>query len=145
MQIKRIRVELARRPTTGGNDLIRAFVTLIVTGPMGDFMVRNLKVVAGHDGREFVAMPSRKIETRCPGCDGKNEVMARYCNWCGREIKWSPSERVRTHVDVFHPLDEFARENMDRYVLSEYMRAVAQQEVDHAGSDTEARRGDSDR
>src|SRR4051812_8385209 len=46
------------------------------------FVIRDLKIIEGTKG-SFVAMPSRKLTDRCPGCGAKNHLRARFCNQCG--------------------------------------------------------------
>src|SRR5207248_1435999 len=40
------------------------------------FVIRDLKIIEGTKG-SFVAMPSRKLTDRCPGCGSKNHLRAR--------------------------------------------------------------------
>jgi len=47
---------IAIRPSTGGDDKLKAFASIILNNA---FIVKDLKIIEGHNGR-FVAMPSRR-------------------------------------------------------------------------------------
>ena len=72
-------------------DRLRAFCLITIDN---EFVVRDLKIIEGPRGL-FVAMPSRKITEKCSQCGFKNEVRARFCSNCGRQIgRASCRERV---------------------------------------------------
>src|SRR5881227_3286591 len=61
------------------NERLQAFCSVTFDDA---FVVRDLKIIEGTKG-SFVAMPSRKLMDRCPGCGCKYHLRARFCNQCG--------------------------------------------------------------
>src|SRR5260370_12680436 len=53
------------------------------------FVIRDLKIIEGTKG-SFVAMPSRKLTDRCPGCCSQNHLRPRHCNPCRRPLHPPP-------------------------------------------------------
>ncbi len=121
MEITEIRVKLMPRRA----DKLRAFCCITLDG---QFVVRDLKIIEGPRG-VFVAMPSRKVMSRCAACGGKNHLRARYCNDCGASQAEGrpardPEGRVRHHADIAHPIHAAARETMHRRILSAFAEEV---------------------
>ncbi|MBN1441902.1 MAG: SpoVG family protein [Planctomycetes bacterium] len=117
MNITEVRVKLVHP----GHDKLRAFCSITIDD---DFVVRDLKIIEGAKGA-FVAMPSRKLMSRCPGCGGKNHQRASYCNECGmrldRERPPAGSDgRTKLHADIAHPINSRCREIIQRRVLESY-------------------------
>jgi len=76
-----------------------------------------------------VAMPSRKLHDRCPGCAGKNPLRARFCNDCGRRLREGRGDadergRVRLYADIAHPIHQEGRDHVQRCVVDAYWREV---------------------
>src|SRR5271155_5897586 len=72
------------------------------------FVIRDLKIIEGTKG-SFVAMPSRKLTDRCPGCGCKNHLRARHCNQCGGRLDEDRATRgadgrAKLHADIAHPI-----------------------------------------
>src|SRR5262249_36073704 len=70
----------------------------------------------------FVAMPSRKLTDRCPGCGSKNHLRARFCNQCGGKLDEDRATRdadgrVKLHADIAHPINSACREVIQSAVL----------------------------
>jgi stage V sporulation protein G len=88
------------------------------------FVIRDLKIIEGTKG-SFVAMPSRKLTDRCPGCGCKNHLRARHCNQCGgrldedRAIRGADG-RAKLHADIAHPINSACREVIQTAVLKAY-------------------------
>src|SRR3979411_1874665 len=88
------------------NERLQAFCSVTFDDA---FVVRDLKIIEGTKG-SFVAMPSRKLTDRCPGCGSKNHWGARFCNQCGsrldedRAIRASEG-RAKLHADIAHPIN----------------------------------------
>ena len=119
MEVTEIRIKLTGRR----NDKLRAFCTVTFDNC---FVVRDLKVIEGARG-PFVAMPSRKLTSRCPKCGGKNHLRARFCNDCGGRCDSPPADpqgRERLHADIAHPINVEARETLEKRVLSAYAEEV---------------------
>jgi stage V sporulation protein G len=88
------------------------------------FVVRDLKIIEGTKG-SFVAMPSRKLTDRCPGCGCKNHLRARFCNACGGKLDEDRATRdadgrVKLHADIAHPINSACREVIQTAVLKAY-------------------------
>ena len=88
------------------------------------FVVRDIRVIEGSKGL-FIAMPSRKLTVRCPGCNFKNVVRSNYCNQCGNSIDRSLSDQVeqgrsKLHADIAHPIVTEFREEIQDSVLDAY-------------------------
>lgn len=133
MEITEVRVKLV----SGKNDKLRAFCSITIDN---DFVVRDLKVIDGVKG-PFVAMPSRKIMERCPGCGGKNHYRARFCNDCGRQVGRDVAqhrsaatddeghEKSKFHAEIAHPINAGCREVIQTRVLEKF-----QEELDRPGT-----------
>ncbi len=121
MEITEVRVKLVR----SGPDKLHAFCSLTVDNA---FVIRDLKVIEGSRGY-FVAMPSRKLTDRCPRCDGKNHLRARFCNDCGARLPEDRAEkdeigRARLHVDIAHPINSACRDLIQRKVLAAFHKEM---------------------
>src|SRR5262245_17310859 len=92
------------------------------------FVVRDLKIIDGSNG-PFVAMPSRKLTTHCPGCGMKNHLRAQYCNQCGKRLHDSraPKDadgRAKLYADIAHPINSYCREMIQEVVVNEYYEEI---------------------
>jgi stage V sporulation protein G len=92
------------------------------------FVVRDLKVIEGTKG-SFVAMPSRKLTDRCPGCGCKNHLRSRYCNQCGGRLNEERAVRdmdgrAKLHADVAHPINSAAREFIQGAILRSFQEEL---------------------
>lgn len=118
MQITEVRIKLMEEDS---GERLRAFCSITFDDA---FVVRDLKIIEGASG-PFVAMPSRKLTSRCLNCGGKNHLRALYCNQCGRRL---PDNRVvkdeegraRLYADIAHPINSVCREMIQERVVSEY-------------------------
>ncbi len=120
MEVTEVRVRLVG---CGGTEKLLAFATVTFDN---SFVVRDLRVIAGANGL-FVAMPSRKLTDRCPGCGCRNDLRARHCNGCGRELEPDRAQldergRARLHTDIAHPITPRCREKIQAAVLRSYRR-----------------------
>lgn len=121
MNITEVRVKLV------GNrqDKLRGYASITVDDCI---VIRDLKVIEGHNGL-FVAMPSRKIHDRCPGCGHKNPIRARFCNDCGGELDSNRAEtdergRTKLYADIAHPIHQVGRDEVQRRVVLAYHEEV---------------------
>lgn len=89
----------------------------------GCFVVHDIRIVRARE-RVFVAMPSRKLMTKCPRCAGKNSVISNFCNECGGRLHRS-QEFVKAHADVAHPINDDARDCIEDRVMEAYHDEVA--------------------
>ena len=117
MEITEVRVKLMADP----QDRLLAFCSLTLDG---SFVVRDLKLIRGGSG-PFVAMPSRKLTDRCPGCGGKNHLRAAYCSECGTALDadragGEEEGRTKLYADVAHPINSRCREQVERKVVEAY-------------------------
>ncbi|MCA8969526.1 MAG: SpoVG family protein [Planctomycetes bacterium] len=125
MKISEVRVRLLP-PDQKGGEKLRAFCSVTLDD---EIAIRDLRIIEGPRGL-FVAMPSRKLMTRCPSCGTKNAIRSRYCNDCGRRIagdsaRKDASPRVRRlYADVAHPIHARARDRLQRAILDAYEREL---------------------
>jgi len=103
------------------NERLQAFCSVTFDDA---YVVRDLKIIEGTKG-SFVAMPSRKLTDRCPGCGSKNHLRARYCNQCGGKLDEDRATRdadgrVKLHADIAHPINSACREIIQTAVLKAF-------------------------
>jgi stage V sporulation protein G len=117
MEITEVRIKLM----DGLQDRLLGFCSITFDY---SFVVRDLKIIKGSKGA-FVAMPSRKLTDRCPGCSHKNTLRAVYCSQCGmrlggdRTIR-SPDGRTKLYADIAHPINSECRDLIQGRVLQAY-------------------------
>jgi len=103
------------------NERLQAFCSVTFDDA---FVVRDLKIIEGTKG-SFVAMPSRKLTDRCPGCGCKNHLRARFCNLCGGRLDEDRATRdqdgrAKLHADIAHPINSACREVIQSAVLKSF-------------------------
>jgi stage V sporulation protein G len=103
------------------NERLQAFCSVTFDDA---YVVRDLKIIEGTKG-SFVAMPSRKLTDRCPGCGCKNHLRARFCNACGGKLDEDRATRdadgrVKLHADIAHPINSACREVIQSAVLKAF-------------------------
>lgn len=120
MEISEVRVKLVNNL----KERLKAFCSMTLEN---DFVIRDLKVIDGANGI-FVAMPSRKLADRCPGCGCKNHLRARFCNDCGEPLGENRSKRAakrgKLHADIAHPINALCRERIQNIVIDAYQSEV---------------------
>ena len=119
MVITEVRIKLME--DSNENERLQAFCSVTFDDA---FVVRDLKIIEGTKG-SFVAMPSRKLTDRCPGCGCKNHLRARFCNQCGGKLDEDRATRdadgrVKLHADIAHPINSACREVIQTAVLKAY-------------------------
>src|SRR3954447_11078803 len=92
------------------------------------FVIRDLKIIEGTKG-SFVAMPSRKLTDRCPGCGCKNHLRSRYCTACGTRLDENRAlrnadGRAKLHADIAHPINSGCREQIQSAVIHAFQDEV---------------------
>ncbi|MGD9644653.1 MAG: septation protein SpoVG family protein [Pirellulales bacterium] len=117
MEITEVRIKL----TEDAGDRLQAFCSITLDH---SFVVRDLKIIEGTHG-PFVAMPSRKLTTRCPGCGYKNHLRAAYCNQCGGTLRGdrTPKDdngRAKLYADIAHPINSACREMLQERIIREF-------------------------
>lgn len=117
MEITEVRIKLVQ----DNNERLQAFCSVTFDDA---FVVRDLKIIEGTKG-SFVAMPSRKLTDRCPGCGCKNHLRARFCNQCGGKLDEDRAirdadGRAKLHADIAHPINSACREVMQGAVIKAY-------------------------
>ena len=116
MEITEVRIKLV----DSSSDKLRAFCSITIDDC---FVIRDLKIIDGTKGA-FVAMPSRKMTTKCRRCSCKNYTRAKFCNDCGGKLSVVRSEeddgRGKLHADIAHPINSECRERLQTQVLEEY-------------------------
>ncbi len=122
MVITEVRIKLME----DNNERLQAFCSVTFDDC---FVIRDLKIIEGTKG-SFVAMPSRKLTDRCPGCGCKNHLRARNCNQCGgrldenRAVRDSDG-RAKLHADIAHPINSACRE----YIQGAIIKAFQEEKV----------------
>ena len=117
MNLTEIRIKLLQST----RDKLRAFASITIDDAL---VLRDVKIIEGQKGL-FVAMPSRKLCDRCPSCAGQNHIRSRYCSDCGARLYESRGDldergRPRLYADVCHPINQEARDLVQRMVLRAY-------------------------
>jgi stage V sporulation protein G len=117
--ITEVRIKLME--DSNENERLQAFCSVTFDDA---FVVRDLKIIEGTKG-SFVAMPSRKLTDRCPGCGCKNHLRARFCNQCGGKLDEDRATRdadgrVKLHADIAHPINSACREVIQTAVLKAF-------------------------
>lgn len=120
MQITEIRIKLMDDKESR-NERLLAFCSVTFDHM---FVVRDLKIIEGLKGL-FVAMPSRKLTDRCPGCHCKNHLRARFCNQCGFRLMEDRAPRddhgrAKLHADVAHPINAAARDFVQKGIIQSF-------------------------
>jgi stage V sporulation protein G len=117
VEITEVRIKLMDEP----GERLKAFCSVTFDDC---FVVRDLKIIEGASG-PFVAMPSRKLTTHCPGCRSKNHLRAAYCNQCGTRLKESTAVRdeegrAKLYADIAHPINSSCREMIQNRVVQAF-------------------------
>ncbi len=121
MEITEVRIKLMEN----SDDRLQAFCSITFDNC---FVVRDLKIIEGTNG-PFVAMPSRKLTSHCPGCGSKNHLKAGYCNQCGSKLREDramrdPDGRAKLYADIAHPINSSCREMIQNRVIHEYRTEI---------------------
>lgn len=119
MVITEVRIKLMEDHNE--NERLQAFCSVTFDNA---FVVRDLKIIEGTKG-SFVAMPSRKLTDRCPGCGCKNHLRARFCSQCGSKLDEDRATRdadgrVKLHADIAHPINSSCREVIQIAVIKAF-------------------------
>jgi stage V sporulation protein G len=121
VEITEVRIKLMEEP----GERLKAFCSITFDNC---FVVRDLKIIDGTNG-PFVAMPSRKLTSHCPGCGMKNHLRAVYCNQCGKRLEDSraPKDadgRAKLYADIAHPINSHCREMIQDFVIRDYYEEI---------------------
>ena len=116
MEITSVQIKLAK-----GAGRLLAFASVVFDGV---FVVRDLKLVEGA-GRRFVSMPARCRQDKCVACGQKNHLLACFCNRCGVKLCRESKVGGELFADVCCPIDASFREELERAILTEYVRVAA--------------------
>jgi stage V sporulation protein G len=121
MEITEVRIKLMEEP----GERLKAFCSITFDNC---FVVRDLKIIDGSNG-PFVAMPSRKLTSHCPGCGMKNHLRALYCNQCGKRLEdaRAPKDadgRAKLYADIAHPINSNCREMIQDVVIRDYYEEI---------------------
>jgi stage V sporulation protein G len=120
VDITEVRIKLVEEKDN--NERLHAFCSVTFDDM---FVVRDLKIIDGTKGC-FVAMPSRKLTDRCPGCSAKNHLRCRFCSHCGlkldenRALRHSQDGRAKLHADIAHPINSTSREIIQSAVIQAF-------------------------
>lgn len=117
MEISEVRIKLMEN----SQERLLAFCSITLDGC---FVIRDVKIIKGTRG-PFVAMPSRKLCDRCPGCGCKNQLRSNFCSHCGRKLEEDrsikdPDGRAKLYADIAHPINSECRDAIQHAVLQAY-------------------------
>ncbi len=138
MDVTEVNVKLVHNKS----ERLQAFCTITLDN---EFVIRDIKIIEGTSG-PFVAMPSRKLASKCPNCGTKNHLRAKFCNECGEELHESripqdSSGRTKLHADIAHPINAECRERVQKAIIDAYhteqQRAQSPDYVPHKLDDIE--------
>lgn len=121
MKVTEVRIRIVRE---NDKEKLRAFSSLTFDN---SFVVREVKVIEGDKGL-FVAMPSRKVTSRCRKCGGRNVIQAQFCNNCGQKleeygqyrISGGQAQQEKMYMDVAHPINADCRRMIHDAVIGAY-------------------------
>ncbi len=121
MEVTEVKVKLVDIKS----ERLKAFCTITMDG---EFVIRDIKIIEGGSG-PFVAMPSRKLAAKCPRCNTKNHLRAKFCNECGTKLPESkiPKDsagRIKLHADIAHPINPECRERIQKAVIDAFTREL---------------------
>jgi stage V sporulation protein G len=124
VEITEIRIKLMD-DRVSSNERLQAFCSITFDDM---FVVRDLKIIEGTKG-SFVAMPSRKLMDRCPGCSSKNHLRARFCNQCGGRLNEDRAlrdvdGRAKLHADIAHPINSTCREWVQGAIVRAFQEEI---------------------
>jgi stage V sporulation protein G len=111
----------------GGEDRLRAYCAVVFDH---SFVVHNVRVIEKSDGL-LVAMPSRKLTSKCPNCHFKNPIDNCYCGNCGTHLRDEATikrvqRETKVHFDIAHPINPETRHKIEVAVLAAYHQACEQ-------------------
>ena len=100
------------------------------------FIIKDVKLLRGTDGRPFISMPRRAVRDHCRRCGKSIDVTSAFCPSCGLEQgpvanRVSARDnvgRLKVYVDIAHPIRRGLREAILEAVLDEW-EAVANGEA----------------
>ena len=121
MEITDVQVNLCG----GSEDRLRAYCAVVFDN---SFVVHNVRVIEKADGL-LVAMPSRKLTSKCPVCQFKNPIDGSYCGNCGTRLRDEGAikrlqRETKIHFDVAHPINPQCRRMIEEAVMAAYRKAV---------------------
>lgn len=121
MEISEVRIKLMEN----SQERLLAFCSITIER---SFVVRDVKIIKGTRG-PFVAMPSRKLCDRCPGCGCKNHLRAAFCSQCGKRLNddrslKDPDGRAKLYADIAHPIHSECRDKIQHHVLAAYQEEL---------------------
>lgn len=108
-----------------------AFCQIVVDDCM---VIKDIRILNGEKSK-WIAMPSRKIQYGCPYCKSKNNLKAKFCNDCGKELPKTYEnvfDRRMLYDDVAHPINPVFRNYIEEVILAEYERLL-QEMKQHVG------------
>jgi stage V sporulation protein G len=117
MKITEVHVRLVRSK----DEQLKAFCSMTLDN---EFVVRDIKIIEGPHGY-FIAMPSRKIGSRCGKCGTRNYPGATFCSGCGTSlppdrVQKDPDGRPKLHADVAHPISSECRKRIQDAMIRAY-------------------------
>lgn len=117
----------------GLEDRLRAYCAVVFDN---SFVVHNVRVIEKSDGL-LVAMPSRKLTSKCPVCQFKNPIDGSFCGNCGTRVNDNGAIKnlqrdTKIHFDVAHPINPHCRQMIETAVMKAYKQAAQEAEQRNA-------------
>lgn len=124
MEITDVQVNLC----ANAEDRLKAYCAVVFDN---SFVVHNVRVIEKTDGL-LIAMPSRKLTSKCPACHFKNPIDNAYCGNCGTRLRDDAAikrlqRETKIHFDVAHPINPRCRQMIEDAVTIAYFKAVEEQ------------------
>ncbi len=107
------------------DDRLRAYCAVVFDN---SFVVHNVRVIEKADGL-LIAMPSRKLTSKCATCHVKNAVDCCFCAHCGTRLRDEAAIKrlqkdTKVHFDIAHPINPDCRQQIENAVMTAYQAAV---------------------
>ena len=122
MEITDVQVNLC----SNSEDRLRAYCAVVFDNA---FVVHNVRVIEKADGL-LIAMPSRKLNSKCPVCQFKNPIDGFFCGNCGTKLRDEAAVKrlqreTKIHFDVAHPINPVCRRMIEEMVTKAYREATS--------------------
>lgn len=106
-------VNIKRNPN--GNFL--AYVSIVIDNCL---VIHNIKIIQGTNG-QFIFMPDRPVDYKCPTCFKRIRLTSNYCSHCGSPLKPIEIEKSE-YVNVIYPITQECRQYIHNTIMEVYNR-----------------------
>lgn len=113
MLITDVRIE----PVTARTGKLVASCSLLIDKLL---VIHEIKIIRV-DSRLIVCMPNRRRTYPCPHCRSGNHKLARFCNYCGKQLQSETNlPHDELYLDILHPVNREARQLLEHAVFSAF-------------------------